>query len=139
MTKKNTVGITVHPDSGLTVEFVQEMQQVLREQKQKLEKDLGAFTVKNPRVPGDTTAIFPKYGTEPEDNAHEVEDFITNKSLEEVLEKQLRDVDSALKRIDMGTYGICKFTGKPIGEKRLRARPTSNSTVEAKKFLTDEI
>ncbi len=139
MPKKNTPGIKVHPDSGLTPEFVREMQQALLEQKRKLEEELGTFTVKNPRIAGDTNAIFPKYGTEPEDNAHEVEDFITNKSLEGVLEKQLRDVESALKRIDAGTYGICKFTNKPIGEKRLRARPTSNSTVEAKKFLTDEV
>jgi DnaK suppressor protein len=131
--------IKVHPDSELTEEFVLEMRTVLLTQKKKLENDLGTFTVKNPHVPGDTNAIFPKYGTEPEDNAHEVEDFITNKSLEEVLEKQVRDIDSALKRIEDGTYGICKFTGKPIGEKRLRARPTSNSTVEAKKFLTDEV
>lgn len=131
--------IKVHPDSELTEEFVLEMRTVLLTQKKKLENDLGAFTVKNPHVPGDTNAIFPKYGTEPEDNAHEVEDFITNKSLEEVLEKQVRDIDSALKRMEDGTYGICKFTGKPIGEKRLRARPTSNSTVEAKKFLTDEV
>jgi DnaK suppressor protein len=135
--KKNDT-IKLHPDAGLTVEFVQEMQQALLDEKNKLEGELSAFTVKNPRVAGDTNTIFPKYGTEPEDNAHEVEDFITNKSLEEVLEKQLRDVESALKRIADGTYGMCKFTHKPIGEKRLRARPTSNSTVEAKKFLTDE-
>lgn len=134
-----TQKIKIHPDSGLTEKFILEMEGVLLGQRKKLEEDLAAFTVKNPKNPEDSNTIFPKYGNEPEDNAHEVEDFITNKSLEEVLKKQLRDVDSALKRIKDGVYGICKFTGKPIGEKRLRARPTSNSTVEAKKFLTDEI
>lgn len=129
----------VHPDSGLSEKFVLEMKTVLLDEKKKIENELGTFTVQNPHIEGDTKTVFPKYGDEPEDNAHEVEDFITNKSLEEVLEKKLRDVDSALKRIESGTYGICKFTGKAIGEKRLRARPTSNSTVEAKKFLTDEI
>ena len=136
MNKNDT--IKVHPDSGLTAEFILEMKNLLLEEKKKLEEDLSTFTKKDPHVPGNTNAIFPKYGTEPEDNAHEVEDFITNKSLEEVLEKQLRDIESSLKRITDGTYGICKFTGKAIGEKRLRARPTSSTTVEAKKFLTDE-
>lgn len=108
------------------------------QERKKLNEDLSVFTKKDPQVQKNTNTIFPDYGTEPEDNAHEVEDFITNKSLEEVLEKQLRDIESALKRIEDGTYGICKFTGKAIGEKRLRARPTSSTTVEAKKFLTDE-
>lgn len=137
MKKEKT--IKVHPDSGLTEEFVLEMKQQLLNNKKKLEDELSTFTVKKPGNKESVSAAFPKYGTEPEDNAHEVEDFITNKSLEEVLEKQLRDIESALKRISDGTYGICKFTHKPIGEKRLRARPTSNSTVEAKKFLTDEV
>ncbi len=137
MTKNDA--IKVHPDSGLSVDFILEMRDFLLQEKKKLEEDLSTFTTKDPKVPGNTNTVFPKYGNEPEDNAHEVEDFITNKSLEEVLEKQLRDIDSSLKRIENGTYGICKFTGKPIGEKRLRARPTSSTTVEAKKFLTDEI
>ncbi len=135
----NNDTIKVHPDSGLSAEFILEMKGLLLEQKKKLEEDLSVFTKKDPHVPGNTQTIFPKYGTEPEDNAHEVEDFITNKSLEEVLEKQLRDIESSLKRIIEGTYGICKFTGEAIGEKRLRARPTSSTTVEAKKFLTDEV
>lgn len=130
--------IKVHPDSGLTEQFILEMKDLLMQEREKLEEDLSTFTVKDEHVPNNTNTVFPDYGTEPEDNAHEVEDFITNKSLEEVLEKQLRDIESALKRIENGTYGICKFTGKAIGEKRLRARPTSSTTVEAKKFLTDE-
>lgn len=134
-----TNAIKVHPDSGLSEKFILEMKEVLMQEKKKLERDLSGFSKKDANTQKNSTTIFPDYGTEPEDNAHEVEDFITNKSLEEVLEKQLRDVDSALKRIENGTYGICKFTGKPIGEKRLRARPTSSATVEAKKFLTDEI
>ncbi len=130
--------LKIHPESGLTTEFMHEMKEALLAEKKKLEEELGTFTTKNPHVAGDTKTTFPKYGDELEDNAHEVEDFITNRSLEEVLEKQLRDVESALKRIVEGTYGICKFTGAPIGEKRLRARPTSSTTIEAKKFLTDE-
>ncbi len=130
--------VKVHPDSGLSEDFILEMKELLMQQKKTLKSDLSGFTKKDSHTQKNTNAVFPDYGTEPEDNAHEVEDFITNKSLEEVLEKQLRDIDSALKRIEDGTYGICKFTGKAIGEKRLRARPTSSTTVEAKKFLTDE-
>ena len=57
---------------------------------------------------------------------------------EETLEKMLRDVGKSLKRIEEGSYGVCKYCDKPIDEKRLLARPTSSACVECKKTLTDE-
>lgn len=38
----------------------------------------------------------------------------------------------ALKRIDNGTYGICKVTGKPIAKERLLATPHTQHSIEAK-------
>lgn len=38
----------------------------------------------------------------------------------------------ALKRIDNGTYGICKVTGKPISRERLLATPHTQHSIEAK-------
>ncbi len=35
----------------------------------------------------------------------------------------LGEIDEAIQRIDDGTYGLCLATGKPIGKRRLRARP----------------
>jgi DnaK suppressor protein len=41
------------------------------------------------------------------------------------VEAQLAEVDSALARIDAGTYGTCELCGKPIGEERLEAMPAA--------------
>jgi len=38
----------------------------------------------------------------------------------------------ALKRIENGTYGICKVTGKPIARERLMATPHTQNSMEAK-------
>jgi len=38
----------------------------------------------------------------------------------------------ALKRIENGTYGICKVTGKPIARERLMATPHTQHSMEAK-------
>ena len=38
----------------------------------------------------------------------------------------------ALKRIERGTYGICKVTGKPISKERLLAAPHTQHSIEAK-------
>ena len=48
--------------------------------------------------------------------------------------KLLRKVNSALRSIDLGSYGYCKVNGEPIGVKRLLASPTATLSVEAKKI-----
>ena len=48
-------------------------------------------------------------------------------------EKYLKQIDEALERVDNGTYGICRITGKLIGKERLEAVPTTTISVEAKK------
>jgi DnaK suppressor protein len=42
----------------------------------------------------------------------------------------LYEIEEALKRIDLGTYGICEMTGKPIAHPRLEALPFARYTVE---------
>ena len=45
--------------------------------------------------------------------------------------KLIGKIDSALKRIEDGSYGYCEETGEPIGLKRLEARPIATMTIEA--------
>lgn len=119
-------------------DFIEEMKQLLLTEKEQVEKELAKFAHQNPQARDDFDANFPEFGDEEDDNVQEVQQYAVNRALEETLEKKLRDIDSALKRIDDGTYGICKYTGEPIDERRLRARPTSSSSVAAKKVLTNE-
>lgn len=42
----------------------------------------------------------------------------------------LLKIDDALKRIELGTYGICEMSGKPIPKARLEAIPFARYTVE---------
>lgn len=100
-------------------DFLAEIKAKLEESKKDLHAKLGLET-------------FPDYGDEEDDNVHEIEGFIVNEGLKTEYEKELRDVEAALKRLKEGTYGICKYTGVKIDEKRLLARPTSSSSVEAK-------
>jgi len=45
--------------------------------------------------------------------------------------KLINKIDSALKRIEDGSYGYCEETGEPIGLKRLDARPIATLSIEA--------
>ena len=42
----------------------------------------------------------------------------------------LYEIDEALKRIELGTYGTCEMSGKPINKERLEAIPFTRFTVE---------
>ena len=45
--------------------------------------------------------------------------------------KLISKIDSALKRIQDGSYGFCEETGEPIGLKRLIARPVATLCISA--------
>ncbi|MFA6421968.1 MAG: TraR/DksA C4-type zinc finger protein [Candidatus Buchananbacteria bacterium] len=87
----------------------------------------------------DFEAKFPDYGDSMEDNATEVADYTKNLSLERDLEKELHDVESALKKIADGSYGICVHCNKEIELERLKIRPASSSCVECKKKLKNQV
>ncbi|MBL8779406.1 MAG: RNA polymerase-binding protein DksA [Alphaproteobacteria bacterium] len=45
--------------------------------------------------------------------------------------KLISKIDSALRRIEEGTYGFCEETGDPITLRRLEARPIATLSLEA--------
>ena len=54
-------------------------------------------------------------------------------SLEENSTHVLAEIDTALGRIDEGTYGICQRCGKPIGRERLEALPWATLCIDDKR------
>jgi RNA polymerase-binding protein DksA len=91
------------------------------------------------KTEGHYEANYPESGGDSEDdNSLEMTELADNEAIVTRLESDLRDVDKALAAIEKGTYGICKYTGKDINLRRLEARPTSLSSIEAKKTLTQE-
>jgi DnaK suppressor protein len=47
----------------------------------------------------------------------------------------LYEIDQALKRIELGTYGVCEMSSKPIPHARLEAIPFARFTVECQSQL----
>ncbi|HLV83913.1 MULTISPECIES: RNA polymerase-binding protein DksA [Devosia] len=48
--------------------------------------------------------------------------------------KLIAKIDSALKRLEDGSYGYCEETGDPIGLARLDARPIATLSLEAQEL-----
>lgn len=125
--------------SQFSPDLLQKIKVLLLEEKARLEKELAKFSKKKSGQEGDYDTTFPDYGDKEDENAAEVADYVVNISLEENLEKSLRDANQSLERLENGEYGICKYCHKPIEEKRLLARPTSSSCMSCKKTITQEV
>lgn len=131
--------ISMKKPTAVSAEFIEKMKAELTREKERLEKELSNFaTLNRNAAEEDFNSKFPKYGDEEGDNAQEVADYEANLSIEQGLEKLLRDVNSALARVLDGSYGTCKYCKKSIEEKRLLARPTSSACVDCKKTIVQE-
>lgn len=120
--------------------FIDEMKTLLLAEKNRIQTELSHFSHRaNKEVGADFETDFPSFGDDEDENAAEVAQYANNLPLENELENEVRDVESALKRIEIGKYGICKYCSMDIDEQRLRARPTSTSCVACKKTLTQEV
>jgi DnaK suppressor protein len=58
-------------------------------------------------------------------------DNTTDQALLQQLEAELVEADAALKRIVLGTYGICEKTGKHIPVERLMVNPLARTVINA--------
>ena len=103
-------------------ETLESFQKTLQLKKEALEKELSSFATKDPELKGDWDTKYPRI---PEGNieeaASEVEEYSTSLPIEHSLETQLKDVNSALERIQKGLYGTCEKCSKEIAEARLFA------------------
>lgn len=124
-------------DNELDAKTIKEIEEQLLAKKQQILEELGNLSRPDSHEADDRTAKFPEYGDKPDENAQEINDYSTEIMTEKVLEKSLEDINSTLKRLKEGGYGICKYCGNPISPKRLVARPTANSCISCKTKLQE--
>jgi RNA polymerase-binding protein DksA len=60
---------------------------------------------------------------EPDEGDAEIFEREKNAALIAVLERKLQDIESALRSIEKGNYGICERCGNPIEIERLEVKP----------------
>jgi RNA polymerase-binding protein DksA len=124
----------------MTTAQTEHFKERLLEEKTRLEQELSDIGSRDPNNPGHFEPNYPESGgSSVDDNAAEVSEYADGLSIEAKLESELRDVQKALKLIEEGAYGVCKYCGKDIDPKRLEARPASSSCIECKKLLTQEM
>jgi RNA polymerase-binding transcription factor DksA len=84
------------------------------------------------RAEGSEASAFGMHQADAGSDAYD-RDFALNLLSQE--QDALYEIDEALKRIELGTYGTCEMSGKPINHERLEAIPFTRFTVECQSQL----
>lgn len=104
-----------------------EIKNKLIDKKERIEQQLQKFAHKSSSEKDVWDTKFPKFDDNAdqvlEDQANEVEEYVSNLSIEHSLENLLRDINYALKKIEKGEYGKCENCKKEIPLERLKAIP----------------
>lgn len=129
---------STNKDNKLTPEILKQIKAELLEKRAQLLNELSEVTDTPTGASDQKNVKFPEFGDKPDDNAQEIDGYTTNLATDKILEDGLRDIESALTRIEAGTYGICKYCKKPINPKRLLARPVASACVECKSKLQSQ-
>ena len=125
---------------AFSTEFLERMKIKLEQERDRLDQELSDIGTKDPSLKGRYSVVYPESGSNSDDdNAMEVSEYSDDLSLKTRLEKELKDTNSALRAMEKGFYGRCKYCKNDIQEKRLEARPASSSCIACKKALTQEV
>ncbi|WP_397444776.1 TraR/DksA family transcriptional regulator [Polaribacter sp. R77954] len=115
-----------------TEEDLKEFKEIINKKIARAQEDLALLEAayKNDANNGtdDTLSSFKSF-----DEGSEVMSKEANVQLAIRQEKFIRDLKNALLRIENGTYGVCRVTGKLIQKERLRLVPHATLSIEAKR------
>ncbi len=113
-------------------EDLKEFKEIIEKKKTRAQADLALLKAayKNDADNGtdDTSPSFKSF-----DEGSDVMNKEANVQLAIRQEKFIRDLNNALLRIENGTYGVCRVTGKLIQKERLRLVPHATLSIEAKR------
>lgn len=112
-------------------EELSEFKEIILKKLEKAKNDLELLTEAYTNIgTNDTTDTSPSFKVMEEGS--QVLSKEENSKLAERQQKFIRDLENALIRIENGTYGICRKTGKLISKERLRSVPHATLSIEAK-------
>ena len=102
---------------------------LLEDERQRLEDELARIGTPTD-VKGSYKTKFDEVGSDDEDNAVEMTEYVDAAALEKELEEKLNQIYEALAKIEDGNYGMCEVCHEPIATARLKAYPAATTCVK---------
>lgn len=121
--------------SPLKPEFIEEIKKRLLASKKELAEDIERLAAEDPLMnPKRVAESVPEF----EEASSQMQGSERIAEEKEVLEKHLEETEEALKKIEEGSYGICKNCENPIDQARLDANPQALYCLDCEKDLPAE-
>ena len=122
-------------DKIVDKQTLEKFKKVLEQRKEKIEKELASIAQKDEKLKGDYDTRFPDFGVHQsqDENALEVAAYESALPVEYALELRLADINKALRKIEIGEYGICENCHEPIDPKRIEIMPEAKLCLECQK------
>ncbi|MFA5926079.1 MAG: TraR/DksA C4-type zinc finger protein [Parcubacteria group bacterium] len=110
----------------------EKLKEKLISEKTRLEETLAATETNKAGTDREYQTSFPEIERDQEQNADEMELYESNLAADETLKSELKKVNSALARMESGTYGYCLNCQKEIPIERLEAYPQAEKCLDCK-------
>lgn len=111
--------------------FLKVQQQTLIEERDRLQDELRAIDQELIRLGQSQSDEGAGVGNHMADEGSDAQEQDTDLTVRANIEMMLGEVQHALTKFDLGTYGICEDTNQPIAVARLEALPYARYTVQA--------
>jgi len=126
---KGTGAKSPEKDKGIDKKFIEEMKTLLNEKKTSLLEKLNQW--EDTSSPSGLKEMGDIADIASELNSEALSSVLTENEIE-----TLKEIETALEKIDNGSYGVCEGTKKKIPVARLRAIPWTRYTVEFAEQMT---
>jgi len=110
----------------LDAKTLEELKKNLLEEKKRIEENLSKTETDKKGIDREYETKFTEIERSEEENADEMEMYESNLAVDESMKTELKKIETALSRIEGGTYGICSNCQKEIPLERLRAYPQAD-------------
>jgi RNA polymerase-binding transcription factor DksA len=116
----------------MNTEKISEFKNRLEKELVQVENELGTVGVRNPENPNDweakeTSLDVMSAPADPNEAADKMEEYTSNRAINDTLEVRYNNIKRAIEKIDDGTYGTCEICHQHIEEDRLDANPAART------------
>ena len=114
--------------------LLDELKEKLETSRKSIQEELESFASEDPNLKHNWDTKYPsREDTDKDEAADDLQEYDNMLSVEHSLELRLKDIKSALEKIENGTYGICENCGKKITEERLLVCPEAKTCLNCNK------
>ena len=117
----------------MTKDELKKLADNLKKRLEEIDSELSKIASENPLVKGDFNVQVEDLGKSDEDNEQEAGELDRNQAMVYTLEKERKEIQGTLEKIEAGTYGKCENCSLDITPARLKAMPVASLCISCAK------